>query len=174
MHLGLVRDQASITVGRLKCQFSLSSVAEKFARLPSITDEGFSFFWMTRTFRHGTTGLKPRDRTIDAAGADRSVLMSPFSSLQILNVFPDHSKLISSTSKNSGESDLWTPPVLDGDPARLEGLSGRDASWSANSKDLVFGKDSDLLVANGDTTAGDDGQPRREYDSMIEPFGRLS
>jgi len=43
---------------------------------------------------------------------DRSVLISPFSSLQALDVSPDHSKLlVSSTSRGSGESELWTLPV---------------------------------------------------------------
>ena len=83
--------------------------------------------------------------------ADRSVLISPFSSLQALDVCPDHSKLlVSSTSKGSGESELWTLPLPNGDPVRLAGLSARDASWSTDGKQLVFAKDSDLFVANGD------------------------
>src|SRR5579864_3755379 len=84
-------------------------------------------------------------------GAERSVLPSPFSSLQALDVSPDHSKLlISSTPANSGESEFWTLPVASGKPARVGDLGGRDGSWSADGKNLVFAKDSDLLIANAD------------------------
>ena len=84
-------------------------------------------------------------------GAERSILISPFSSVQALDVSPDHSKLlVSSISKGSGESELWTLPVFNGDPIRLGALSGRDASWSGDAKQLVFAKDSELFLANGD------------------------
>ena len=84
-------------------------------------------------------------------GSDRSVVPSPFTSLQALDVSPDHSKLlISSTSKSSGESEFWALPVESGSPSRVGDLGGRDASWSADGKQLVFAKDSDLFVASGD------------------------
>jgi Tol biopolymer transport system component len=84
-------------------------------------------------------------------GSDRSVLPSPFTSLQALDVSPDYSKLlVSSTSKTSGESEFWTLPVSSGSPSRVADLNGRDASWSADGKQLVFAKESDLYVANGD------------------------
>ena len=88
---------------------------------------------------------------LDLAGSGRVVLPTPFSSLQALDLSPDHSKLlISSTSKSSGESEFWTLPISSGKPARLGDLGGRDASWSADGKQLVFAKDSDLFVANAD------------------------
>jgi len=88
---------------------------------------------------------------LDLAGSGRVVLPTPFSSLQALDLSPDHSRLlISSTSKSSGESEFWTLPISSGKPARLGDLGGRDASWSADGKELVFAKDSDLFVANAD------------------------
>jgi len=88
---------------------------------------------------------------LDLAGSGRVVLPTPFSSLQALDLSPDHSQLlISSTSKSSGESEFWTLPVSSGKPARIGDLGGRDASWSADGKHLVFAKDSDLFVANAD------------------------
>jgi len=84
-------------------------------------------------------------------GSERHVLPSPFLSLQALDVSPDHSKLlISSTSASSGESEFWTLPVASGKPARVGDLGGRDGSWSADGKELVFAKDSDLLIAKAD------------------------
>ena len=88
---------------------------------------------------------------LDLAGSGRVVLPTPFSSLQALDLSPDHSQLlISSTSKSSGESEFWTLPTSSGNPARVGDLGGRDASWSADGKHLVFGKDADLFVANAD------------------------
>ena len=84
-------------------------------------------------------------------GSERSVLPSPFASLQALDVSPDQSKLlVSSTSKTSGESEFWTLPVATGKPARVGDLNGRDASWSADGKQLVFARDADLFVSSGD------------------------
>ena len=83
--------------------------------------------------------------------AERSVLPSPFTSLQALDVSPDHSRLlVSSTSKSSGESEFWTLPVSPGKPARVGDLGGRDASWSGDGRLLVFTKESELYVANSD------------------------
>lgn len=85
------------------------------------------------------------------SGSERSLVRSPFSSLQALDLSSDHSKLlISSTSKSSGESEFWTLPIAAGKPARVGDLAGRDASWSADGKQLVFAKDSNLYVANAD------------------------
>jgi len=81
--------------------------------------------------------------------SDRSVIPSPFSNLQALDLSPDHSKLlISSTSKSSGDSELWTLPVGSGSPERIGDLSGRDASWSADGKRLVYASGSNLFLAD--------------------------
>jgi Tol biopolymer transport system component len=84
-------------------------------------------------------------------GSGRSVMPSPFASLQALDMSPDHSKLlVSSTSKSSGESEFWTLPIGAGTAARLGELSGRDGSWSADGKQLVFAKESVLYLAAAD------------------------
>jgi Tol biopolymer transport system component len=83
--------------------------------------------------------------------SDRSVLPSPFSSLQALDLSPDHSKLlVSSSSKTSGDPEFWTVPVKSGAPHRVGDLTGRDGSWSADGKLLAFGKGASLYVANAD------------------------
>ncbi|MGH9495473.1 MAG: hypothetical protein ACRD3B_10785 [Candidatus Sulfotelmatobacter sp.] len=83
-------------------------------------------------------------------GTDRSVVESPFASLQALDLSPDHSKLLVSTSKN-GESELWTLPVAAGSPQRVGDLNGRDASWSSDGKLLVFAQGPQLYLSD---TAG--------------------
>ena len=83
--------------------------------------------------------------------SDRSVMPSPFSSLQALDLSPDHSKLlVSSTSKTSADPEFWTLPVSAGSPERVGDLSGRDASWSADGKQLAFAKGSALYIAHAD------------------------
>ncbi len=100
------------------------------------------------------TELPTRNRIIAKValpGSERSVLPTPFSSLQALDVSSDHTRLlISSTSASSGENEFWTLPVSSGKPARVGDLGGRDASWSADGRQLVFAKDSNLFVANAD------------------------
>ena len=86
-------------------------------------------------------------------GSDRSVVPSPFSSLQALDVSPDHSRLlISSTSKTSGESEFWTLPVAAGNPERVGDLTGRDATWSADGKQLAFAKGPELYLSSAHGT----------------------
>jgi Tol biopolymer transport system component len=87
---------------------------------------------------------------ITLAGPDRSVVKSPFASLQALDLSADHSKLlVSSQSKTSADSEFWTLPIAAGDPQRIGNLTGRDASWSADGKQLVFAKGPNLYLANG-------------------------
>ena len=84
---------------------------------------------------------------VSLPGSNRSVVASPFSSLQALDLSPDHSRLLVSTSKN-GESELWTLPVTAGSPQRVGDLNGRDASWSADGKLLVFAKGPALYLSD--------------------------
>jgi Tol biopolymer transport system component len=84
------------------------------------------------------------------ANSDRSVVRSPFSSLRALDLSADHTRLlVSSQHAGSGEDEFWTLPVgsTAGAPERVGGLSGRDASWSADGRELVFVKGSALYLA---------------------------
>lgn len=134
---------------------AVSGPAPRVTAVTQITHDGYRKANLLSDDSHLFVTELPASRRVIAQltlpGADRSVLISPFSSLQALDVSPDHSKLlVSSTAKGSGESELWTLAVSNGDPVQLRGLSGRDGSWSADGKQLVFAKDSDLFVANGD------------------------
>ncbi len=86
---------------------------------------------------------------VTLAGSERSVVSSPFSNWQALDVSPDRTKLlVSATQAGSGNSEFWTLPVGAGTPERLGGLSGRDAAWSPDGNELVFAKGSVLDLAN--------------------------
>jgi Tol biopolymer transport system component len=129
--------------------------APRVTAITQITHDGYGKANLLSDDSHLFVTELPASRRVIARltlpSAERLVLVSPFSSLQALDLSPDHSKLlVSSTSKGSGESELWTFPVSNGDPVRLGGLSGRDASWSNDARQLVFTKDFDLFLANGD------------------------
>lgn len=81
-------------------------------------------------------------------GANRSLVLTPFSSLRALDLSPDRSQLlVSSTPAGSGDNEFWTLPVGAGSPARIGDLSGRDAAWSNDGKELVLSKGSTLYVS---------------------------
>jgi Tol biopolymer transport system component len=86
---------------------------------------------------------------VQLPGSNRTVMPSPFNSLQALDLSPDHSKLLISSRSTSGENEFWTLPVVKGSPQRVGDLSGRDAAWSADGKRLVFAKGSRLYLAGG-------------------------
>jgi Tol biopolymer transport system component len=82
-------------------------------------------------------------------GSDRSLLPSPLPSLQALDVSPDRTKLlVSSRQSSSGDNEFWTLPVAAGSPERVGDLTGRDASWSIDGKQLAFGKGPVLFLAS--------------------------
>jgi Tol biopolymer transport system component len=83
-----------------------------------------------------------------SSSAGRSVVPSSLSNLQALDLSPDGTKLLVSSTGKSGESELWILPVGAGTPERVGDLTGRDASWSMDGKQLVFVKGAVLYVAN--------------------------
>jgi len=88
---------------------------------------------------------------VSLSTSTRSVLPSPFSNAQALDLSPDHSRvLVSANSKESGEAELWTIPVSKGSPQRVGALSGRDGSWSRDGSHLAFAKGSVLYLASGE------------------------
>jgi Tol biopolymer transport system component len=85
---------------------------------------------------------------VTLSGSGRSLVPSPFTSLQALDMSPDHSRLlVSSQSKTSGENEFWTLPLASGNPERIGRLSGRDASWSSDGKRLAFAQGSTLYLS---------------------------
>jgi Tol biopolymer transport system component len=81
--------------------------------------------------------------------SDRSLVSSPFSNLQALDLSRDHSKLLVSPIRGaSTDNEFWTLPVASGSPERVGTLTGRDATWSADGQQLAFGKGSVLYLAS--------------------------
>jgi Tol biopolymer transport system component len=90
---------------------------------------------------------------VSLSNSDRSLIRSPFSNLQALDLSPDHTKLLVAPI-HSGVSDdeFWTLPVGTGAPERIGTLAGRDAAWSSDGHHLVFSKGSVLYLASATGT----------------------
>lgn len=80
--------------------------------------------------------------------SDRSLVSSPFSNLQALDLSPDHTKLlVAPIQSGMSDDEFWTLPVAAGSPEKIGNLAGRDAAWSADGQHLVFTKGSVLYLA---------------------------
>jgi Tol biopolymer transport system component len=85
--------------------------------------------------------------------SNRSLVASPFSNLQALDLSPDHTKLlVAPIQAGSSDDEFWTLPVAAGSPERIGKLAGRDAAWSADGQHLVFSKGSVLCLAAANGT----------------------
>ena len=85
--------------------------------------------------------------------SDRSLVSSPFSNLQALDLSPDHTRLLVAPIQGGpGDNEFWTLPVDSGSPERVGSLTGRDATWSADGRQLAFGKGSVLYLASATGT----------------------
>src|SRR5579864_4457701 len=85
--------------------------------------------------------------------SDRSLVSSPFSNLQALDISPDHTRLLVAPIQGGPtDNEFWTLPVSSGSPERVGSLIGRDATWSADGRQLAFGKGSVLYLASATGT----------------------
>jgi Tol biopolymer transport system component len=85
---------------------------------------------------------------VSLPSSDRSLVSSPFTNLQALDLSPDHSRLLVAPMQGGSSYDeFWTLPIAAGSAQRVGDLTGRDASWSVDGQHLVFSKGSVLLVA---------------------------
>jgi Tol biopolymer transport system component len=86
--------------------------------------------------------------------ASRSLIPSTFANVQALDISPDRAALLVAPIRGgASNNEFWTLPVNTGTPHKLGELAGRDASWSADGQQLVFGKGSALYIASTSGTA---------------------
>ena len=85
---------------------------------------------------------------VSLAGSNRTLVSAGLSNLRALDLSPDHTRLLVSSTQGSKDNEFWTLPVAAGSPQRLGDLTGRDASWSADGKQLVFGKGKNLFLSD--------------------------
>jgi Tol biopolymer transport system component len=82
-------------------------------------------------------------------GPDRSVIASPFAKVRVLDLSPDGTRLlVSAIQAGPGDNEFWSLPVAAGSPERVGDLTGRDAAWSIDGKQIVLSKGSILFLAS--------------------------
>ncbi len=86
---------------------------------------------------------------VSLSDANRSVISNAFPNVQALDISADHSKLLISPI-GGGDNEFWTLSVQGGSAKRLGDVTGRDASWSADGRQLAFGKGAKLYMGNAD------------------------
>jgi Tol biopolymer transport system component len=129
-------------------------------RVTSITQVTHDGFRKTNLLADGSelfvTELPVANRVIAKVSlpdSGRSLVASPFSNLQALDLSPDHSRLlVAPIQAGSSDDEFWTLPVGSGSPQRIGDLAGRDASWSADGQHLVFTQGTVLYVAGATGT----------------------
>ena len=88
---------------------------------------------------------------VSAAGGATAPVPVPVPSPQMGDIAPDRSQLlVAGWTGTEPEAPLWILPIPAGEPHRLGGLSGHDATWSPTGDRLVYASGSDLLVAKSD------------------------
>jgi Tol biopolymer transport system component len=87
---------------------------------------------------------------VSLQGADRAVISNAFPNVQAMDISADRSKLLVAPIQGGADSEFWTLPTHDGSPKRVGEMTGRDAAWSVDGQQLVFGKGSKLYLAKAD------------------------
>ena len=120
----------------------------------SVLSDGF------RLYTTESTGSRQFLRQISAAGGESSVIPTPFASMAISAISPDHSKmLLVEAVGTEGKSQLWVLPLPAGSPQRLADIESRWnlssagwAIWSPDGRHIVFAGSSAIQIANADGT----------------------
>ena len=112
-----------------------------FSKTNLIADDSHLYVTEFPTGHHVVAKLSLR-------GLNRSIISSPFSNLQALDLSHDRAQLlVSPIQGGSGNNEFWVLSTKAASPVRVGDLTGRDASWSVDGQDLVFGKGSFLNIA---------------------------
>ena len=101
------------------------------------------------------TGKNLQVVQVSIAGGEVSPIVTPFINMYADDIASDHTKLLVSNSLTTeAEAPIWSLPLPTGTARRLgEVIANRaGAAWSPDQQRLVFGRGSDLYVANADGT----------------------
>ena len=86
-------------------------------------------------------------------GGDTSVIPTPFTSVSMFDISPDHSQLlVADHVGGESETQVLVLPLPTGSPRHLSNIVAHGAVWSPDGGQLAFAKGSDLFLANGDGT----------------------
>jgi DNA-binding winged helix-turn-helix (wHTH) protein/Tol biopolymer transport system component len=94
-------------------------------------------------------------KQMSVKGGESEAMPAPAGDLEALDVSPDQSSILLSSSDNPG-GPIWILPLPTGSRRRLGNLAGTGASWSPDGRSVAFCKAHEVWVANQDG-----GDPRR-------------
>ena len=131
--------------------------APKVTSITQVTHDGFRKTRLLADESHLYVTEVPAAQRVIArvslAESSRSLVASPFSNLQALDLSPDHAKLlVAPIQSGSSDDEFWTLPLGAGSPERIGALAGRDAAWSSDGQLLVFSKGSVLYLGSANGT----------------------
>lgn len=105
----------------------------------------------------GEGGPANRIAQVSVSGGDTSLIPTPFANAELLDISPDHTKLL--VLSHVGTEDLtplWSLPLPSGTPRRLADVVSPDtpggAAWSPDGRHLAYVKGPDIYQANADGT----------------------
>jgi eukaryotic-like serine/threonine-protein kinase len=85
------------------------------------------------------------------AGGETSPTPIPFHDTFMLDISPDHSRLLVANFLGQWvASELWVLPLPSGPPRRIGDVTGNAGSWSPDGRQLVFAKGENVYLANAD------------------------
>jgi eukaryotic-like serine/threonine-protein kinase len=95
---------------------------------------------------------------VSVAGGETSRIPLPFSDFRIMDISADHSQILANLSsaaeRAAGVSgEFWAIPLPSGPPHRVADITGGWGTWTHDGRKLIFGKGSDVYLANADGTA---------------------
>jgi DNA-binding winged helix-turn-helix (wHTH) protein/Tol biopolymer transport system component len=97
-------------------------------------------------------------------GGEPVLIPTPFSKTVLLDISPDHTKLLLADFEQETEASLWTMPITGISPERLGSLMAEDAAWLPNGKGILFSRDRDIYFAQQDGS-----EPRRVSSTNGQP-----
>jgi len=136
----------------------------KVIRSVQITHDGFdktnSLSDGSRLYITESTGSRQFLVQVSVAGGERSVIPTPFASIAISDVSPDHSQmLVTDAVGPENESQIWVLPLPTGTPRRLGDIVAHWNLWSAgwavwfpDGRRIAFTKGSEIYTAKADGT----------------------
>jgi serine/threonine protein kinase len=102
----------------------------------------------------GEGGAGQRIAQVSVSGGETSPIPTPFANAVLLNISPDHTKLlVYSFVGTEANVPLWSLPLPSGAPRHLADVVSTltpAATWSPDGQRLVFANGSDLYEANAD------------------------
>ncbi len=163
---------AGLAVAAALIWFFVPAGPLKVLGITQITHDGYPMGNMlTDGARIYVTQWRPEGLALEqvsTTGGETSSIPSPIKNMWIDDISTDHSQLLVNTAVSTGsrETPFWLLPLPAGSPRRLGDLTGRDANWSPDGRQLVFIKASDLYLANADGTGS-----RRLVSVPGSPYG---